>query len=114
MVFSSLASRVARREDAANAAHVSLRTVYRRLDDEKFCQRVDRGREELISHTTARLAAASSAAADTLVELMAPAFPPSVRLAAARSVLEQAQRWRLCEEVESRVTALEALMSRAS
>jgi hypothetical protein len=99
------------REEVAQSAGVSVRTVYRRLTDPSFVERVDFAREELIALSTARLAAGALAAVETIVELLQVGTPPAVRLGAARSLLEQAQRWRTAEEIEIRLAAIEANMA---
>src|SRR5204863_65773 len=49
--------------DAAKTAGVAERTVYRRLEDPGFRQRVNNARAELIAHAVGKLAEASTAAA---------------------------------------------------
>ena len=97
----------ATREEAAVAAGVSERTVYRRCDDPEFTSRVEDAQQDLISRSTARLGAATGQAIETLVDLLDAAQPPSVRLGAARAVLDSAMRWREAEEIELRLAALE-------
>ena len=98
----------ATREEAAVAAGVSSRTVYRRCDESEFMSRVEDAQQDLISRSTARLGAATGQAIETLVDLLDAAQPPSVRLGAARAVLDSAMRWRDAEEIELRLAALEA------
>ena len=98
----------ATREEAAVAAGVSERTVYRRCDDHEFTSQVEDAQQDLISRSTARLGAATGQAIETLVDLLDAAQPPSVRLGAARAVLDSAMRWRDAEETELRLAALEA------
>lgn len=96
---------------AADLASVSTRTVYRRLDDPTFCARVDDARAELVTSTLGRLVNASTTAADTLAALLADTHPPTVRLSAARAILDAAQRWRTTEELADRLTALEQTLT---
>ena len=93
-------------QEAATQAGVSLRTVYRRLEDAPFRQQLAARLGELIKRATGRLAAACSAAATTLA-LLLKADSESVRLGAARSILELATKMRETEELEGRMAALE-------
>jgi len=93
---------------AAARAHVSERTVYRRLDEAAFCQQITDARAELVGQAVGKLAAASPLAVSTLMELMELGNRASVRLSAARTVLEFGQRWRETEELAERVRVLEA------
>lgn len=102
------------KEEAAEAAGVSERTVYRRCDDTDFVARVEEAQQELISRTTARLCATTGRAVDTLSELLDASQPPSVRLGAARTVLDSALRWRDAEEIEIRLLALEITLAATS
>lgn len=95
------------RSAAAQAANVSERTVYRRLADTEFVAKVASARTEQVDLTTRRLEAAGFAAAETLVDLLDPRESPSVRLAAARSVLDHGRAYRATQEVETRLADLE-------
>src|SRR4051794_10144481 len=86
---------------AAADASVSARTVHRWLSEPSFVELVGRLRAEAIGRTTRALAAASTRAARTLVELL-EASAEGVRLQAARSVVELALRLREAEELERR------------
>jgi len=93
-------------QEAATQAGVSLRTVYRRLEDVTFRQQLAEARGALITRATGKLAAACSAAAATLAALLR-GDSESVRLSAARSILELATKMRESEELAARVAALE-------
>src|SRR5687767_9697215 len=80
-------------EAAAKAAGVSESTVHRRLREPTFRQRVVEARDEMVSRSVARLSATSTLAADTLRGLLA-ARSETVRLGAARAVLELGSRLR--------------------
>ena len=97
-------------EDAATQAGVSERTVRRRLEDAEFSGQVDATRSEMIARAVGRLAEASTEAADTLRGLLA-ARSETVRLGAARSILELAVRLREHDELVSRIEALEATLT---
>ncbi len=95
------------REAAAERAGVGVTTVYRRLADPDFQQQLDEARSEYVNQTVARLTAASTAAAATLLRLL-DARSESVRLQAARSIIELGAQLRKTEEIEQRLAALEA------
>ena len=92
---------------AAKAGGVSEATVYRRLREPAFRQRVDEARAEIVARAVAKLSAASTEAADTLRRLL---YSPMdfARLAAARSILELGVKLREDQDLAERVAALEA------
>jgi hypothetical protein len=92
--------------DAAHAAGVGERTATRRLSDPTFRQRVAEFRAEMVGRATGRLADGMTAAADTLRQLLS-AEGASVRLAAARAILELANRLRQDVDLEQRLLAVE-------
>jgi DNA-binding MurR/RpiR family transcriptional regulator len=98
-------------EQAAQAAHVSEATVYRRLREPGFRGQVQNARQDLVERTVARLVNTATMATLVLAELMRASHPPGVRLGAARAVLEQAARWRETEDQEQRLAALERLVA---
>jgi hypothetical protein len=93
--------------EAAAAARVGERTVYRRLEDADFARRVEEARAELLGRAMARLSAACTDAATTLAALLG-AESESVRLGAARSILDAALRWREHEDLAARLDRVEA------
>lgn len=93
--------------DAAKAAGIGERTAYSRMADPAFKAQVQAARAELIEHAVARLAKASTTAVATLEQLLGKAMPPTVRLGAARAVLELGAKLREAEELEARISALE-------
>ena len=94
-------------QEAATQAGVSERTAYRRLEDPAFRQQLAEARGALITRAVGRLARDCAAAAATLAALL-KANSETARLGAARSILELAVKMRESEELEARVTALEA------
>ena len=102
----ALASGLSRKQ-AAQQAKVSERTVTRRLADPAFRERVAAAQAETITQTSAQLTAAGLEAVHTLVQLLS-AQAESVRLAAARAVLELAVSYREGAQLEVRIAALEA------
>jgi hypothetical protein len=75
-------------EEAGRIAGVSKSTVKRRMGEEAFRQRVAQERVELIDTLRGRLLAAAPQAVATLRELSASGQSDSVRLGAARAVLD--------------------------
>jgi len=93
-------------QEAARQAGVSEATAYRRLRDAGFCQQLAEARSAMIGRAVGVLARVSTAAAATLAGLLR-AESESVRLGAARSILELATKMRESEELEQRIAALE-------
>jgi DNA-binding NarL/FixJ family response regulator len=94
---------------AAAKARVSQRTVYRRLADHAFRQQLRSLQTEMTQRAAALLLAGTMQATKTLIELLAPSTPPSVRRAAARDVLELGLCLRQMVELENRVRELEVM-----
>jgi hypothetical protein len=94
-------------EDAARQVGVGETTIYRRLAEPEFRRHVDEARREMLTRAVGRLADAGTEAADTLRKLLI-ADSESVRLGAARSVLELGVKLRESMELEQRIAALEA------
>jgi hypothetical protein len=93
--------------EAAEAAGVSERTVRRRLADAAFVDRVEAARVEVVDNAVARVSASALAAVDTLRALMTPDVSPSVRLGAAKAILEYGIRLRAESELSERLAAIE-------
>jgi hypothetical protein len=97
---------------AAKTVGVTDRTLRRWLaEDGPFKGAVRQARADMLTHASARLAAACSAAADTLVELLDSEVRDEVRVAAARSILASAAK---AEEVDNLAARLEELEKRAA
>lgn len=92
--------------DAAKTARVSERTAYRRMEDPSFRRRVSEARHALTDRTIGILASASTVAATTLWALL-KSGKDTVRLGAARAILDAGQRLRELGEVEDRLVELE-------
>ena len=92
--------------EAARTARVSERTLYGRRGDDSFRRQLAAARAEMIDRAIGTLARASSAAATTLARLL-EADSESVRLGAARTVLELAVKLHESEEIEERLRCLE-------
>jgi hypothetical protein len=94
-------------EQAAAKAGVSVRTVFRRLDDPAFASRLREMRSDMVQRSAAALTAAAMEGVKTLLELMKPANTGPVRLGAARSIIELGVKLREMVELEVRLAALE-------
>jgi hypothetical protein len=95
-------------DSAAHAAGVSARTVHRRLKEPAFQERLQEIRTEMLQRTAGMLTAAGLESVKTLITLQQAANPGSVRLGAARSVLEMGVKVREASELAQRLAALEA------
>jgi hypothetical protein len=93
-------------EAAARQANLAPRTAYRRLAQPGFRREVDALRADMAEQALGRLTEGMTAAADTLRALLS-ARSESVRLAAARSILELGPRLREAAELEQRLRDLE-------
>jgi HEAT repeat protein len=94
---------------AADRAGIGERTAYRRLTDPKFRVRVSELRAEMVERALGKLAEGMAEAVDTLRRLLG-AERESVRLAAARAILEMGiklQEATKLEELDARMHALE-------
>ena len=95
-------------EAAAQKSGLSLRTVYRRLADPSFYQQVQHVRTEMVRRAAAMFSAADMAAIKTLTTLQESATSESVRLGAARAIIELGCKLRETVELMERLAALEA------
>jgi hypothetical protein len=95
-------------EGAAQKSGLSLRTVYRRLAQPAFRQRVDQARAEMVRRASGLFTAAGMAAIKTLTTLQESASSEAVRLGAARAIIELGCKLRQTAEVNERMSAVEA------
>jgi HEAT repeat protein len=93
--------------DAAQGLGIGERTAARRWADSAFRHRVTELRAEMVERTLGRMVDGMSEAADVLRKLLA-AQSESVRLGAARSLLELGVKLRETVELERRLADLEA------
>ena len=98
-------------ENAAHAAGISRRTAHRRLKEPRFQDRLRAIRGDMVQRAAGTLAAASSEAVKTLLTLQEDANPGSVRLGAARAILELGSKLRESTDLADRIAALEAQLS---
>lgn len=96
---------------AAAQAGIAERTAYRRLRTPEFREALSTARREAIDAAAGALSNASGTAATALIGLLRESTPPSVRLAAARAVLELGGKLREETDVEARLAALEAAVA---
>jgi hypothetical protein len=94
-------------ENAARQCGLCERTVYRRLENPEFIQRLKQLRADMVQRTAGSLTAASGESVRTLLELQKASAPPAVRLGAARSVLEIGIKLREAADLAERLFALE-------
>lgn len=93
---------------AAREVKVGVASVKRWCREPEFARRVRELRSAMVDRALGKLADSMSYAAHTLVELCVPGVQESVRLGAARSVLELGVKLRESSEFEARISALEA------
>jgi hypothetical protein len=94
-------------DQAARQCGLSTRTVYRRLAEPSFRQRLQALRGDMVSRTAGTLTAAATEAVRTLLELLKSSTSDAVRLGAARAVLEIGIKVREVADLEERLAALE-------
>jgi len=94
-------------ESAAQKAGVSLRTVFRRLADPAFRVQVNEVRAEMVRRQAGMFTAAGMASIKTFTTLQDSAASESVRLGAARGVIELGCKLRENAALMDRIAALE-------
>ncbi|MCC7421731.1 MAG: hypothetical protein IT428_15730 [Planctomycetaceae bacterium] len=92
--------------EAANAAGVGDRTVYRRLSDPAFQTRLAEAKKTIVARALEKLSESSVAAVETLVVLL-KSDADTVRLSAAKAILETGLRMKQMVELEDRLRRLE-------
>lgn len=93
---------------AAKKASCGERTVYRRMADPAFQEKLRETKEKLIAATADRLTGLGTKAVRRLNKLMGDGIDAKVQLGACKAVLELAARWRENHEFAERVAELEA------
>ncbi len=95
-------------QDAAKSLGISPNTIYITLRDETFAQAYKEARHKAVEHSITILSRASSLAVTRLIETMGNSEEKSsVRLSAAKSILEFAFRGYETEQLVYRVERLE-------
>jgi hypothetical protein len=108
ILITSLAGGASVRE-AAVVAGVSERTAHRRWSDPNFRQQVNAAWSEIVRQAVGKFGDASTQAAAVLRELL-NADSDTVRLSAARSILDHTVRLSEFASIEQRLNNLEAIM----
>ena len=98
-------------EAAANKVGISPATVYRRLADSEFQNRLKQIRSDMVQRTASTLTAAGSESVKTLMLLQQPSIPHAVRLGAAKAAIELGIKMREVADMEERLAALEQQMA---
>ena len=98
--------------DASRECGYSQRTVNRRVADSAFQTRLKTARAEMFGRASGMLAGAAQKAVETL-EILMDAESESVRLGAARCVLELGSKFREVLEFEERIQQLEGIVHEA-
>jgi hypothetical protein len=98
-------------EDAARAAGVTPRTLWRYLRDPIFAAEYKVARRELVGHTIMRLQADASHAARALRTIVDDReAPASARVTAARAIIEHALKGAELTDLMERLDVLEATL----
>jgi hypothetical protein len=93
--------------EAASRAGISRSTLWRKTKDPEFAQRLDEARAEQFRKATDQLRAHATTAITTLLELCQDAESETVRLGAARAVLDHTARMHEVHTLGTRLSALE-------
>ena len=96
--------------EAAHACGVGEVTLWRWLQNPEFQEAYRQAKREAFSQAISRLQAESGKAVATLVEIATTGQKESARVMAARTILELAVRAVEVEELEERVSKLEAML----
>jgi hypothetical protein len=94
-------------ESAARKLGVAERTVYRRLTKPGFKERLRALRNDIVERNANTASALATEALKTLLDLMSPAQPPTVRLRACDTLLRSGIQLQEHADIAKRVTALE-------
>jgi hypothetical protein len=92
--------------DAASLAGIGERTATRRIADPEYRRQITELRADMVQRALGKLVDAATQAVDTLRGLLA-AESESVKLGAARSILELGCKVKEAVELELRIAALE-------
>lgn len=97
--------------DAAKAAGVNEKTLYTWLNDKNFRAALRSAEKDILDDVTRRLSAGQSLALDTLEKLVKSARHESTKLRASVAWLEMSLKFRDMQEIDERLTALEAVQN---
>jgi hypothetical protein len=93
--------------EASKSAGIAESTAYRRLQDDQFRRQLSIARTRLLSEAVGRLSAVATRAVDTLENLL-DSPTETVRLGAARAILDRVVSLRENLELADRLERLEA------
>jgi hypothetical protein len=97
-------------EASAKKAKIAKSTLYRWLKDETFKSEFSKAKFRLLSNAITTLQRVSTKAVNILIEVMEnKENPASTRVSASRIVLEQAIKGSELEDIEKRISTLEAI-----
>jgi DNA-binding MurR/RpiR family transcriptional regulator len=97
--------------DAAKAAQLSEATVYRYMREQPFAARLREARRGLVEQLTTRLQAKSDASAKVLTDIAEDdSKPASVRVAAAKAVIDYTLKAFELGDLSERLKVLEATL----
>jgi hypothetical protein len=97
-------------KEAALQAKMSERTVYRRLRNESFVQRVNQARTSMLQQAVGRLAKAVPKASEVLDKLLDSASE-RIRLQAVKVVIDSSIKLSDAASYEQRLASLEAMLN---
>jgi transposase len=98
------------KRDAAKTAGVSEKTLYTWLNDKDFRAALRDAEKAILDDVTRRLSAGQRLALDALAKLIQSARHESTKLRAAVAWLELSLKFRDMQDIEERLTALEAAL----
>jgi hypothetical protein len=108
---------LARGNSQVNAARLcgcSSKTVARRLENAEFRDHVEAYRADMFEAGAGRIASLIDDSLETLSDLLKPGTSPTIRLAAARVVVDASLKYRDSIAFDRRLAALERMVEEAS
>lgn len=99
-------------ENVARQCNLSERTIYKRLNDPVYKERLQEIRNDMVSRTAAAMTAAGMESLRTLLELQKKEYPAATRRAAARDVLEIGIKMREDADLADKVQALQQAVTK--
>jgi transposase len=97
--------------DAAKTAGVNEKTLYTWLNEKDFRAALRSAEKDILDGVTRRLSAGQTLALDTLEKLVKSARHESTKLRASVAWLEMSLKFRDMQDIEERLTALEAAIN---
>jgi hypothetical protein len=98
--------------DAAKAAKIGERTLWRYLSEETFAEAYREAKRELVGHTIMRLQANASAAAKVLMDVASNTEQPaSARVAAARVIIDHALNGAKLNDLQSEMDEIKRMLA---